>query len=244
MERQLHVMVFGAHAFDAEVMAAPVLAKYVKHGHRGTIVHLTRGERGHPTKPPEVYGPQLEREMKEAAAVLGCNVIWMGYKAGAIPTSEGIMLDICDLIRREKPDYVITHWRGSVHPRHTSTHENVVGGVRFAGAESVQRELPPHRVRGLYFGENCEDLDGFVPNTYIDITETYDQWFEALAKYELLTPKFRERDHEGKEIEAFPYEAYYRTMAIVRGHEVGFRYAKAFMSARAGYGFFPADGEA
>lgn len=239
MSDQLHIMAFGAHAFDAEVMAGPVLAKYARLGHKATLVHLTRGERGHPTKPPEVYGPQLEMEMKEAARVLGCNVIWMGYKAGTIGTSESIMLDICDLIRRERPDYVITHWRGSVHPRHTSTHENVVGGVRYAAAESVVRELPPHRVRGLYFGENCEDLDGFQPDVYIDITDTFDQWFEALAKYELFAPRFRERDHEGKVIEAWPYADYYRTMAVVRGHEVGVRYAKAFMSARAAYDLFP-----
>lgn len=239
MGNQLHVMVFGAHAFDAEVMAAPVLAKYARAGHRGTIVHLTRGERGHATKPPEVYGPQLEREMKEAAEVLGCNAMWMGYKAGTIGTSESIMLDICDLLRRERPDYVITHWRGSVHPRHTSTAENVAGGVRYAAMESLRRELPPHRVTGFYYGENCEDLDGFVPDVYIDITETFDQWFEALGKYELLSPRLVERDHEGRPIQPFPYEQYYRTMAVIRGKEIGFPYAKAFMSARQGFDFFP-----
>ncbi len=232
-----HIMVFGCHACDAEEMAGPVLAKYARAGGKGTIVALTRGERGHPTKPPEVYGPQLEREMKESAAVLGVETMWMGFTSGDVSTNEKVMLAICDLIRKLKPDFVVTHWVGSQHPRHASTHHNVVGGVRYAASPSVERELPPHKVKGVYFGENIADLDGFVPNVYIDITDTYDVWLEAMSKYELYT-RTAEKGHTGFLRESPPYQTFYPTMAIVRGHEAGFRYAKAFMKLRQGRDFF------
>lgn len=231
MAAQLHIVAIGCHACDAEEMAGPVLAKYARRGHRATIVALTRGERGHPAKPPEVYGPQLEREMKEAAAILGVDTMWMGFSSGDITVSEHVMAAIAELLRRLRADIVITHWRGSQHPRHTSTHFNVLGAVRLA-ASGMESQFPPHRVRGVYFGENIADLDGFCPNVYIDITETYEVWIQAMSRYELYT-RTAEKGPGGQVVrESPPYQWFYPTMAIVRGHEAGFRYAKAFMRYR------------
>lgn len=45
-ERKIHVMVVGAHAGDAELMAGGLLAKYHLLGHKTSIVHMTLGEKG------------------------------------------------------------------------------------------------------------------------------------------------------------------------------------------------------
>lgn len=41
------LMVIGAHAGDAEVMAGAVVVQHVHDGGKAMIVHLTLGERGH-----------------------------------------------------------------------------------------------------------------------------------------------------------------------------------------------------
>jgi LmbE family N-acetylglucosaminyl deacetylase len=216
-----HIMVFGAHALDAELMAGPVIAKYTKQGHKGTIVHITRGERGNPKKLPEIYGKQIEEEMVKVADGLGAKAYWMGYPAGNIPSLEKIQFDICKLIREEKPDVVITHWRGSLHPRHILTHDAVVEAVKMAANESIKMDVEPYKVPHLYFGENCEDLNGFIPQIYVDIEDTFEQWIDALKNYELFRG----------DVLSVPYEDYYRTMAKIRGIEIGHKLSKAFMVA-------------
>lgn len=104
MAAELHIVAIGCHECDAEEMAGPVPAKYARRGHLATIVALTRGERGHPTKLPEVYGPQLEREMKEAAAILGVDTMWMGFSSGDITVSDHVMAAIAELLRRLRAD--------------------------------------------------------------------------------------------------------------------------------------------
>ena len=67
----MSLMVIGAHAMDAEIMAGGLAAMQAAQGRRVVLLHLTRGERGHPTKPAAEFGRQLEAELAEAAAALG-----------------------------------------------------------------------------------------------------------------------------------------------------------------------------
>ena len=52
------IMVIGAHAGDAEVMAGATVLKHTRAGHQAVIVHMTLGEAGHPTLSPAVYAEQ------------------------------------------------------------------------------------------------------------------------------------------------------------------------------------------
>ncbi|MEK6455710.1 PIG-L family deacetylase [Caldifermentibacillus hisashii] len=222
MEHQHHIMSIGAHALDAELMGGAVAIKYTREGHKATFVHITRGERGNKKKSPEEYGKQLDLEIPKVAEAMGAKSHWMGYLAGELPSIEQIQLDLCQLIRKEKPDIIITHWRGSLHPRHVMTHDVVMDAVKMAANKNIETEAAPHVVNYVYFGENCEDLNGFIPQIYIEIEDTFDQWFEALSHYELF------RANEAN----VPYQDYYRTMATIRAVEVGNqKLSKAFMVA-------------
>ena len=214
-----HIMVFGAHTLDAELMGGPAVAKYSKEGYKGTFVHITRGERGNPNKAPEEYGKQLEKEMVEVAKALGGEAYWMGYVAGKLPNEDKIKMDICNLIREKKPNIVITHWRGSLHPRHILTHDAVVEAVKMAADENIKTEYEAFKVSHLYFGENCEDLNGFIPEIYIDIAEEFEQWINALKNYELFRGG----------VLTVPYEDYYTTISKIRGIEIGEKLCKAYM---------------
>ncbi len=223
MKKIHHVMSIGAHALDAELMGGPVAIKYTRQGHKATFVHITRGERGNKKKAPEEYGKQLEMEMPTVAEAMGAKSHWMGYIAGNLPSEDVIKKDLCKLIREEKPDIIITHWRGSLHPRHVLTHDAVLEAVKMAADRDYDTNQEPHTVDYVYFGENCEDLYGFIPQIYIDIEDTFGQWFEALMHYELF------RANEAN----VPYQDYYRTMAQIRGVEIGTqKLSKAFMIAQ------------
>ena len=211
--------VIGAHALDAELMGGSIALKYSKKGWKTYIIHMTRGERSKLTTNTEEYGKQLENEMELSALKLNSKCIWMGYKAGMVPEGKEGALDICKILRQIKADVVITHWKGSYHPRHIQTYENVLEGVKLSGQEEVKTESEPYKVRTLLFGENMEDEEGFISSIYVDISEEYDQWFEALNCYELFKEK----------VNYYPYNDFYVSNSILNGITTNTNKAKALM---------------
>ncbi|MCL6432248.1 MAG: PIG-L family deacetylase [Anaerolineae bacterium] len=84
------LMVIGAHAGDAENMAAATVLKHTRAGYPATIAHMTLGEAGHPTLAPEVYAEQRKREVLASAALMGAKAIWLPYRDGALPVSDAV----------------------------------------------------------------------------------------------------------------------------------------------------------
>ena len=78
------------------------------------------------------------------------------------------------------------------------------------------RSIPS--AKRILYTENWEDMEGFQPYIYTDVTDAFDTWESAVAKYEFI----------GGKISNFPYLNYYKALAVVRGAESGFRYAVAF----------------
>jgi N-acetylglucosamine malate deacetylase 1 len=198
----------GAHAGDMELTAGAALIKQRKQGDRVVFLHLTLGEGGKPQLSPEAYGDQKRREALEVAEIIGAEVIFGPYKDGEIPDDEEARLYVADVIRQVKPTHIITHWERSIHKDHSRTHAIVKDAVLLASLEGVITEHPRHRgIRGVYFAENWEDMDGFQPYVYVDVSDEMETWAEAVTRYEFV----------GGTISAFRYLDYYQALAVVRG---------------------------
>lgn len=211
----MRLVVVGAHALDAELMAGAVAAVATEAGWTVELVHLTRGERGHPSEPADRFGPQLEREMAEAASTLGVTAWWAGLpaplnKAEAIPV-------LADIMARSRPNLVLTHWRGSWHSSHVAANEATLQAVEVADLDAA-----------LAYGENCEDLLGFTPTHVVPVEHVRERWLEALRSYELFR---RSEPWSGVDSE-IPYWAYYTAALRVRGLQAGVEQAQSFMLAR------------
>ena len=219
MAEKLHIVYFGAHIGDAEITCGHVLAKYARAGHKATIVHVTPGEKGHPTLSPQEYEKQKREETAASAKVWGCDVRIMPFKDGETYLTEESKLMFADVIRELKPDIVITHWKGSFHKDHINTHYNVLEGVFYAAVPGIKRALPAHGIKQLYFADNWEDALEFTPHVYVDITDTYDLWKEGIAKHGLFRG----------EVSSFQYNEYYTGLSQARGAIAGYKRAAAFM---------------
>jgi LmbE family N-acetylglucosaminyl deacetylase len=213
------LMVIGAHAGDAENMAGAVVIKHVQAGHRAYILHLTLGEAGHPTLSPSQYAQQRVQEVQQSALLMGADVEWLKYPDGCLPVSEEIKLRVCDVIRREKPSAVLTHWKGSFHKDHVATHEIVRDALFYAALPAVERELPAHRVKAIYYPENWEDMDGWRADIYLDATEIWQEYLEVLRSHEFIRGG----------ISSFRYLEYYDSLGSVRGCLGGYKKAVALM---------------
>ena len=213
------LLVIGAHAGDAENMAAATVLKHTRAGHAATLVHMTLGEAGHPTLAPEVYAEQRKQEVQESARLMGGKAIWLPYRDGELPVNEELKLRVCDLIRQEKPAIILTHWKISIHKDHAATHEIVRDAIFYAALPAIQRESPAHRVQGVYFPENWEDMDGWHADVYLDVSDVWEDYVRVLRSHEFIRGG----------ISSFRYLDYYDALGTTRGCLSGFQKAVALM---------------
>ncbi len=238
MNSQTKLLVFGAHALDAELMAGGLISQVVSQGGKARIIHMTRGERGHPEKTETKFAEQLDAEREAAARTLGCQQCWLGQAAGDLPLNAEMIDLTFQQIRDYNPTHIVTHWSGSWHNRHVNTHLLVKNAVkkllsrdeslfldeRSSLDESLSTEENVN-LQHLLYGENCEDLQGFNPDLYVEVSlENFERWFAAVNKYELYRISLTARIES-----SIPYAAFYRSMARVRGLEVNAPLAQAFM---------------
>lgn len=213
------LLAVGAHAGDVELTSGAVLAHHTQMGDRAVILHLTLGEGGNPGMKASEYADQKRGEAEEAARLLGVDVIFGPYRDGELPDDEEVRRYVADVIREVKPTHVITHAQESIHKDHERTHRIVSDAVLLSVLPAVELDHPAHRgVRGIYFAENWEDHEGFVPYIYVDVSGAADAWREAVRAYEFI----------GGEISSFPYLQYYEALQSLRGAEARAERAVAF----------------
>ena len=201
------IVSIGAHSLDAELMGGPLMLKYAKEGAHCTIIHVTQGRLEDPDATEEakaVYLQSLLTQNRKAAEALGGDTIWLGYVSSSMPSTEEFAARLEKYFEEEQVELVITHWRGSMHPRHINTHDAVTAAVK-----ALRRKGNPIR---LLYGETFEDLVGFLPQAYFVLSEKEkEQWFLGLKEYQVFNG----------EINDFPYIPYYTTNGKVRQIECG-----------------------
>jgi LmbE family N-acetylglucosaminyl deacetylase len=225
------ILVVGAHAFDAEVIAGPLAFVAASRGAAVTFLHLTMGEQGHRCLAPSLYAEQKKTEAGAAAATLGISWRSLDLPDAFLPNTDATALAVCDVVRELKPDVVITHWQGSWHKDHRAACEATKTAVFFSSLPTLDSARPPHSPSLLLFGENWEDDEGFRPDHLVDVTAGFEPWREAAQSYELA-----------RGLSSFPYLDYYSSLYRLRGCIRGSRYAQAFMTTsnswNAGAGLF------
>ena len=212
------VVSIGAHSLDAELMGGPLILKYARQGAHCTLIHVTQGRLEDPAATDEAkqaYLKDLLTMNQKAAEKLGADTIWLGYVSSNMPSLEDFAQRMEQYFVDEKVDLVITHWRGSMHPRHINTHDAVVTAVK-----RLREKGNPIR---LVYGETFEDLVGFLPQAYFTLNpEEVTQWYSAMKEYAVFRG----------EVNDFPYQQYYPTIGKVRqiesnnsGYTVAYMYA-------------------
>jgi len=214
------VLVIMAHPDDAEFTCAGTVAKWSKAGWLVHYIVCTSGDKG--TKDPDMSPHHLaairEEEQLAAARMLGVEgITFLRHRDGELEATKEFRAEIAMLIRRFKPDLVVTHdaWRPyQLHPDHRAV------GITVCDAIVAARNhlfLPGQTAIGL---EAIEPAKLYLwgaaePDHFEDVTETIDLKLEALSKHQsqLRRPDWRER---------------IRQWAVDTGKPHGMAYAEAF----------------
>jgi N-acetylglucosamine malate deacetylase 1 len=220
-----HLMVVGAHISDAENMAGAVMLKHKRAGWGISIVHMTPGEKGHPTLPAEEYINMRIADAEASAEFIGADMEVLPYKDGELPVNDESEWMLADLIRNYKPTVLVTHWRGSFHVDHNNTYDIVKAALFKAGLPAFKRENEAHRPRAVFYSENWEDMENYSADIYLDVTDVFDDYLKLLKTHALMRESYA----------SFRYYDYYQALGQMRGALGGFQRAVTLMRPHSMY---------
>lgn len=249
----MNIVAVGAHPDDIEILCSGTMAKYIQKGHKVTFIVATNGEAGSPgilsrearniiyssigniddellVKKKIISKKDIAEiryaEAKEAAKIIGADLIWLGYPDEFFIDSEQTRLVVLNALRKAKAEVVYAHYQDYYNPDH-----NVVGKiVNDVGVilphKNIPTEYPPlERNPYLYFMDTITGI-GFNPEEYVDITDVFEIKKEALMAH-------KSQYYFLKELVGIDYIDMMETQAKFRGYQSSVKYAEAFIGIKA-----------
>ena len=171
------IMFVGAHHDDNELMAGTITRHRAAGWHVVSVV-MTNGtwaEGG-------VADANIERrneESRAAAALLDMEPVFLGFPEGIFAATAETTRAVVEVIRRCRPEVIVTHPPRDYHADHMATSRTVEDAVYRAGCPACDAPGPRHGGMRFYY---CDAwATPFEPDTYVDVSEHSAVKREALA---------------------------------------------------------------
>lgn len=202
-------LVIGAHPDDPETIAGGTMLVLKNQGCEVVSVYLTAGEAGIPGKSHEEAAAIRRRESDEACRMMGVRHIFAGQVDGETEVTKERYTQLREIIEREKPDVVFTHWPIDSHRDHRVCSVLVYDAWRLTGHSF-----------DLYYAEAMSGLQSqcFTPTDYVDISATVKAKHQAcmchasqgmdevLDKWHKVMERFRGIEYHCEAAEAFVHQ--------------------------------------
>jgi N-acetylglucosamine malate deacetylase 1 len=216
-DRKLKVVVTGGHPGDPEYGCGGTVARYTDQGHSVTLLYLNRGERECSEAAPDQGNGIRVAEAQKACGILKAQPVFAGQCDAKAIVDPVHYESFRNLIAREKPDVLFTHWPIDNHADHRA-----ISNLAYNAWVRLNRTF------ALYYYEvsSGEDTQMFAPVEYVDISAT-----EARKKAACYAHASQAPDK---------FYALQDQVARFRGVESGYGRAEAFIRhAQSAGGFLP-----
>ncbi len=220
------VLAISCHPDDMEICCGGTLAKCVKRGDEVTVCHVANGNMGHMVIMPDELGEIRKAEAKKAGDLAGFTTITCDIGDLMVDAASREQHDkIVEVIRKVRPDFIITHAPNDYMLDHVAV-SNLVFNASFSATVPHYREDLGEAVGvvPIFYMDNSA-LFGCEPTEYVDITDELELKLEMLACHESQVVWLK--DHDDNDILDVT-----RTLARFRGIQCGVKYAEGFTQCR------------
>jgi LmbE family N-acetylglucosaminyl deacetylase len=138
------ILAVGAHPDDIEWLCGGTLAKFAKLGAKVSMAVSTDGAAGHMVIPPKELAEIRHNEAQKSASVIGADFYWLGFGDERIFEDLETRRVFVELIRKAKPDLIITHAPQDYHPDHRVVSRLIFDASFMSGLKNVETETPFH----------------------------------------------------------------------------------------------------
>jgi len=224
----VNVLAIGAHGDDLEMFCGGTLARCSQRGDQVTMCVVTDG-RGRPKGDPDKIAEIRHAEAQASADVIHAELAWLGIPDGGLIADEETRHLFIELIRRTKPDVIITHPADDYHPDHRNTHQLTLDAAQVARTANYPSEYPPHRGTVPLAFMDAERGINFIPEEYVDITPA---WEHKVAMLDCHVSQLMSEEYDpnfqmpSPELNEFHY--YIESLSSFRGLACNVRFAEGF----------------
>jgi LmbE family N-acetylglucosaminyl deacetylase len=233
----MNILAVGCHPDDLEIGCGGTLARYARGGHTVVMCIVANGNQGHAVIMPEALRAIRRAEALAAGERLGAAQTLTLDVPDLLVSSEnaGTVRKLVEVIRRTRPDLIITHSPEDYMRDHVEVSRLVFDASfsasvpHFSTGEAEGEGGGPGNTPGiaeiapivpLYYMDTLAGVN-FLPTEYVDVTETIEDKLEALGRHESQVRWMR--DHDG-----IDFLDFVRTVAKFRGLQCGAQYAEGF----------------
>lgn len=217
----MRVLAVGAHPDDLELLCAGTLAKYGKQGHMVIMAHMCNGNKGHFTIPPDELASIRAEEAKRSAEIIGAEVLSGDFPDLELLINEESRRVAVDIVRRARPDIIITHSPDDYMIDHINTSRLIIEASFTATLPHFKSNFPAHNViPPIFFMDTLAGVN-FLPTEYVDITEEMEIKERMLLCHQSQYIWLRDHDH-------IDYVEFMKNLSRVRGIQCGVKYAEGF----------------
>ena len=228
---KLDILVLSVHPDDAELGCAGTLLKHIALGKKAGIVDLTRGELG-----TRGSADIRAAEAAEAGKILGLSAREnLGLPDGFFQNTREYQLKVIEVIRKYRPEIILTNACHDRHPDHGRGNELVETSAFLSGLRKVetsyqgktQQEWRPNLL--LHFIQ-----DRYIePNILVDIT---DYWDEKVKSIKAFKSQFHNPEWDDNEPQTYISSPEFikvtEARALEFGKNIGVKYAEGFTSVK------------
>jgi LmbE family N-acetylglucosaminyl deacetylase len=167
-ERLLAVV---AHPDDADYLCAGTLARAKDDGAAIGICVLCRGDKGQPSDTIDDLADVRRREMADAAALLGAELLLGEYGDGELADGPEERRRVIELYRRFEPTLILAHWLDDYHPDHRAAGDLAEAASWFCASGGHITESPRMKQPPALWWMDTINMTGFQPGFYLDISQ-------------------------------------------------------------------------
>ena len=217
------ILIVAAHPDDEVLGCFGTVAKMIKKGYEAYSLILSGGK----TSRGEVEQKELDElktEMLKANKLIGIKEVFQAdFPDNAFDSVPllNIVKKVEEIKHKIEPEIIFTHHIGDMNIDHQITHKAVLTATRPMADEPVKSvysmEVPSSTEWNAFAKETI-----FVPNVFVDITETVDLMVKAMDCYR-------------SELREYPHPRslqHIKELAQNNGIKVGLRYSENFILVR------------
>ena len=219
----MNVLAVGCHPDDLEIGCGGTLSKYVRQGHDVYMCHIANGNMGHAVIMPEELRRIRTIEAEQAGKVIGClDVINLDVPDLEVNSyNKDIIKALIDLVRKVKPDVVITHSPDDYMKDHGEVSKLVFDASFSSSIPHFTTDNPRYAfIPPLYYMDTLAGIN-FLPTEYVDITDEIEIKLKALNCHESQVKWMLEHDR-------IDFLDFVRTVSKFRGLQCNVQYAEGY----------------
>ncbi len=228
----MNVLAIGAHPDDLEFYAFGTLAKCIRRGDRVTCATVANGNMGHYDLQPDELREIRFHEAMNAAKRIGAD--YASIDLGDLDVNSydvRAQKKIVELIRECKPDIIITNSPEDYMTDHVETSRLVFFAAFASSIPHYEAKAPLYEpIVPIYYYESSGGI-GFIPDEYVDITDTFELKLEAMKCHESQLDWLNAHD-DLDTLRSIEINALYRGMQCKAEYAEGFRICRTHLRLR------------